>query len=65
MNRVVITPDLKLRKEIGAKLKANGGHCPCRFEKTEDTICPCKDFRETAECICGLYVKIPDIEEGS
>ena len=46
--------------EIKQKLKDNGGYCPCRLEQTEDTKCPCKEFREqneAGECHCGLYEK--------
>ena len=42
-----------------AALEQNGGYCPCAIEKSEDTKCMCKDFREqeSGECHCGLYVK--------
>ena len=30
-------------------------YCPCKINRTEDNICPCKEFRETGKCICGLY----------
>lgn len=33
------------------------GHCPCMIEDSNDTICPCKDFREKEICHCKLYVK--------
>lgn len=42
-------------------LKENGGYCPCSFEKSEDTKCMCKEFREQDTpglCHCGLYEKI-------
>lgn len=48
--------------EVRRKLKENGGYCPCRLEKTPDTKCMCKEFREqiehgiAGECHCGLYV---------
>jgi ferredoxin-thioredoxin reductase catalytic subunit len=45
-------------------LKAKGGYCPCRLEKTEDTKCICKEFREQMAdpdfegyCHCMLYYK--------
>lgn len=41
----------------------NGGYCPCALEKTEDTLCPCKTFREQTtpgECFCGRYRKVPN-----
>lgn len=44
---------------IRKKLRENDNYCPCRLEKTEDTKCMCKEFREqeSGECHCGLYVK--------
>jgi len=47
-------------------LKLNGGYCPCRLERTPDTKCICKEFREQLEddsfsgyCHCLLYYKPP------
>ena len=49
---------LNENKEIVEKikegLKNKGGYCPCRLEKTEDTKCMCKEFRE--------QIKDPDFE---
>lgn len=49
----------ELVEEIKAKLKENGGYCPCRLERTPDTKCMCKEFREqeSGECHCGLFIK--------
>ena len=55
-----VNPDKDYVKEIRDKLKANGGYCPCRLSKNEDTKCICKEFREQEEdgyCHCGLYFK--------
>ena len=45
--------------KVKAAIKKNDGYCPCQIEKTEDTRCICKDFREqeSGECHCRLYVK--------
>lgn len=57
-----LNPDEEYVKEIKARLKANGGYCPCRLTKTPDTKCICKEFREMMErgengyCHCGLYM---------
>lgn len=40
---------------------ANDGYCPCAVIQNEDTLCPCKDFREQKEpglCLCGRYEKV-------
>ena len=54
--------DKEYANEVRKKLKDNGGYCPCRLEKTPDTKCMCKDFREMEEgmCHCGLYLKGKD-----
>lgn len=45
-------------------LKRTGGYCPCKRERTEDTKCMCKEFREQIAdpeyegyCHCYLYYK--------
>lgn len=57
---IKVSEDKELVTNIRAKLKENGGFCPCRLEQNEDTKCPCKEFREqgSGECHCGLYIKI-------
>ena len=59
---VKLSEDKELVQEIREKLKANEGYCPCRIEKTPDTKCMCKEFREQSigECHCGLYVKVEE-----
>ncbi len=50
-------------KEEAAKItkaiRENDGYCPCRVTKTQDTRCPCKEFREmeSGTCHCGLFCK--------
>lgn len=57
-----VSSDKELVNEIRNKLKENGGYCPCRIAKNEDTKCMCKEFREQeyGECHCGLYIKEQD-----
>jgi len=49
---------LKRNKELYGK-----PFCPCvapwvyTSDQAEDYVCPCKDYRETDECHCGLYQK--------
>lgn len=59
---IKVSDDLELVKEIRERLKENDGYCPCKIERTEDTKCMCKEFRETkhGECHCGLYIKVGD-----
>lgn len=63
---VKLNTDRELVKLIKLKVKNNNGHCPCRIDKTEDTKCPCKEFREqdyVGECHCGLYRKVEEKEQ--
>ena len=59
--KIELNPDIELVKEIKKKLKENSGYCPCRLDKTKDTKCICKEFRdqisrnEQGYCYCGLY----------
>lgn len=57
----------KLVNTIQEGLKRTGGYCPCSLERTEDTKCICKDFRDKMEdpnfsgyCHCKLYYKEND-----
>lgn len=54
-----VCADAEHEAAMRAALEQNGGYCPCAIEKSEDTKCMCKDFREqeSGECHCGLYVK--------
>ena len=56
---IKLSEDKELVQEIREKIKEKGGYCPCKIEKTDDTKCMCKEFREQegGECHCGLYVK--------
>lgn len=44
-------------------LLERGGYCPCQPNQSEDTMCPCKNYREDGKCICGLFTKVPPQEE--
>ena len=58
--KIKVNPDEEFVTEFRQTLKDNDGYCPCRTEKTTDTKCMCKEFREMEEgtCHCGLYIKI-------
>lgn len=56
---MIITVDAS----VSDLVKANDGYCPCAIEKTPDTKCICKEFREQEEagpCHCGRYEKVMD-----
>lgn len=67
--RLIFTKDTELKNEIISKLKENKNkygkpYCPCVNPEmyNDDTICPCKNFRDNVsigeECHCGLYIKV-------
>lgn len=58
--KTIINPDDEFVKNLRKRIKANNGFCPCQIERTQDTKCPCKDFRETKECHCGLYINVEE-----
>lgn len=56
MDDFILNPNKILRNKILERIKINEGHCPCIKEFSNDTICPCKEFREKRICHCSLYV---------
>lgn len=61
MLKIIKNPHTDIYENVIAEVKANDGYCPCRLERTLETKCPCKEFREQTkegECHCGAYVKI-------
>ena len=61
---VRLNEDKEIVAAVREGLKRTGGYCPCRLERTEDTKCMCKEFREqiadpkfTGYCDCLQYYK--------
>ena len=53
----------EVEKSIKILVDKNGGYCPCAVQKTPDTRCICKEFREKDTpglCHCGRYEKVAD-----
>lgn len=65
---VIKNPDQEFVRYIKRRIKDNNGYCPSADEKTRDTKCKCKAFRDQVangipgECDCGLYIAIEDEE---
>ena len=62
-----LNDDAALVERIQEGLRQKGGYCPCRLERTEDTKCICKEFRDQMAdpdfegyCHCMLYYKEKD-----
>lgn len=62
-HKTIKNPDALYVQDLKKRQKANNGYCPCQLDKTPDTKCPCKTFRETNECCCGQYIRVPAYEE--
>ena len=61
---VRLNEDAAYVEKLKNVMARNGGYCPCRFEKTEDNKCICKEFRDQIAdpefegfCHCMLYYK--------
>lgn len=61
---VSLNPDPEIVRTVREGLQRTGGYCPCRLERTEDTKCMCKEFKEQVAdpnyegfCHCMLYYK--------
>lgn len=57
--RITRNPNKDFVEQMLKALKENSNYCPCKLEKTKDTKCMCKEFREQKDgwCHCGLYYK--------
>lgn len=52
---------IEINPEFRKFVDKNGGYCPCLTDKTEETKCMCKEFRDQKEpgpCHCGRYEKV-------
>lgn len=61
MLKIIMNPDKEIVRIIDEALQKNNEFCPCKLEKTKDTKCICKEFREQdfpGECHCGRFIKI-------
>lgn len=62
--KVRLNEDAQVVRMVREGLEARGGYCPCVREKSEDTKCMCREFREQIAdpafegyCHCMLYYK--------
>ena len=62
--KVTFNENKELVAKVQEGLKRTGGYCPCRLERTLDTKCMCKEFRDQIAdpsyegyCHCLLYYK--------
>ena len=55
-----INPDKKYVNIIMEEIKKKNGHCPCRLDVNDTTLCPCDEFINTGVCKCKLYIPIDE-----
>lgn len=65
--KIVINENKEIADAVREGLKRTGGYCPCRRERTPETKCMCKEFRDQIAdenfegyCYCLLYKKIKE-----
>lgn len=61
---VRLNEDKAIVERVKEGLRARDGYCPCVLQKSEDTKCMCREFREQIAdpdfegyCHCMLYYK--------
>lgn len=59
-----INPDDTFVSGHKKRIKQNNGYCLNKRERIPDNKCPCREFRENGECVCGLYIKDPTYDFG-
>ncbi len=52
-----LNSDTEHVSKIMAGIAKKDGHCPCRLNKDETTLCPCDEFVNDQICKCNLFVK--------
>ena len=64
MKKITLNENPEVVRTVKEGLKRTGGYCPCRFERTDDFKCMCKEFKEQIAdpdfegyCHCMLYYK--------
>lgn len=55
-----INPDKKYVDIIMEGLEKKDGHCPCRVNVDDTTLCPCDEFIKEGICKCRLYIPLED-----
>ena len=58
MKNFRINPDEKYVNIIIKGLEKKDGHCPCRLNVDDTTLCPCDEFIKDGICKCQLFIPI-------
>lgn len=54
--KLILNPNKDIVQKVLESIYKNDGHCPCQFEKSDNTLCPCDDFYK-GECHCKLFIE--------
>lgn len=57
-----LNPDQKYVSIIMDGLQKKKGHCPCRVNVDDTTLCPCDEFIQKGICKCRLYLPVEEAE---
>ena len=63
MKNYRINPDKKYVSTIIEGLEKKNGHCPCRVNVDDTTLCPCDEFISDGICKCKLNIPMEEAEE--
>lgn len=63
MKNYRINPNKKLVDTIMEGLQRKDGHCPCRLNVDDTTLCPCDEFVKDGICKCKLFIPIEEAEK--
>ena len=63
MKNYRINPDKKYVNVIMEGLQRKNGHCPCRVNEDDPTLCPCDEFIKDGICKCKLYIPMDEALE--
>lgn len=57
MKGYILNPDKEYVNKIIDGIYRKDGHCPCRVNVDDTTLCPCDEFTKEGICRCKLYIK--------
>lgn len=58
-----LSPDAEHVALIMKGLQKKGGHCPCRVNRDDTTLCPCDEFVGEGICKCDLFIPMEAAQE--
>ncbi|MCL2826933.1 MAG: hypothetical protein FWD72_05965 [Eggerthellaceae bacterium] len=53
-----LNPDADYAAGIIKGIYKRKGHCPCRVNIDDTTLCPCDEFMSAGICACELFIPI-------